>query len=76
MVIEVNLKESANLTLEMFSVDGSLVRHIARTDAQPGNLTFRWDGKNDQGEKVSTGIYYLLVKAGNESTYKSVNFSK
>ncbi len=54
--------------LSVYDATGAWVRTIARGDAGP-EQTFRWDGTNDAGRRVSSGVYYLRLTtdAGHET---------
>ena len=50
--------------LVIYDVTGSRVRTLV-DGAQPvGRHTVRWDGKNDNGVQVGSGVYYYRLKAG------------
>lgn len=50
--------------LEIFSSDGSLVRTIRISERGP-SATARWDGRNEHGKPVASGIYILVAKSKN-----------
>jgi hypothetical protein len=50
----------AGSTLEFFTVSGELVYQ----EAASGYVT--WDGHNQAGQKVSNGIYFYVVRQGNQ----------
>lgn len=53
-----------NSDLRIVTVDGELVRSI-----KVNSRTTTWDGRNENGEKASTGVYLLYaVSSTNEST--------
>ena len=60
MIIE-NLTSSAGIKL--YTISGDPVRDIEYTD-QTGRTV--WDGKNDSGNDVASGIYMLVVKNSGE----------
>lgn len=59
------LGSAANATITIFDVQGRLVRHLLR-DARyrPGWSEVRWDGSNDWGGNVSSGIYFARFITG------------
>ncbi|NIM19213.1 MAG: family 43 glycosylhydrolase [Candidatus Latescibacteria bacterium] len=59
------LPSTTRITLDIFDVNGSLVRRLAdRLDAE-GLHEITWDSRNARGGAVSTGIYfYRLTAAG------------
>ncbi len=53
----------------IYNVAGELIRILKkspkiRPDILDGNTAY-WDGKNESGEKVASGLYIYLVKTGN-----------
>lgn len=51
-------------SLDIFAPDGRLVRHIEGT---PGQATVLWNGQNDAGYLVASGVYFFVASdaAGN-----------
>lgn len=47
-----------NVTLKVYNVRGQLVKTMFEGRKAPGWYTFVWDGRNNRGEMVSTGIYF------------------
>jgi hypothetical protein len=59
------LPKEAPVTLEIYNVLGVKVRTlIAGTTMTAGRHTMRWDGKNEAGSSVTTGIYIARFNAG------------
>jgi hypothetical protein len=60
-------------TLKIYNLRGQLVRMLLDEEKQPGRYTVIWDGKNDKGEEVASGIYfYQLITENNKATKKMV----
>ncbi len=51
-------------TLEIFGVDGRLVRTLVRGETAPGRKHVAWDCQNDAGRDVSAGVYFCKLSAG------------
>jgi subtilisin family serine protease/bacillopeptidase F (M6 metalloprotease family) len=47
-----------NVTLKIYNVRGQLVKTMFEGSKAPGWYTFVWDGRNNRGESVSTGVYF------------------
>ena len=67
--IPYQLSESAEVTLRIYTVNGILVRTLALGHMPAGIYQNRsravyWDGKNDVGESVASGIYFYTLTAG------------
>ena len=66
----VELTEPAAVTLQIHAVDGSLVRTLSLGHKTVGTYQNRsraayWDGKNELGEAVASGVYFYTLTAGN-----------
>ena len=70
------LAEPAEVTLRIYSVDGALVRRLVLGHQPVGiyhskSRAAYWDGRNAQGEKVASGVYFYTFSAGDfEATRK------
>ena len=55
----------------IYNTIGKLIRTIDEGDKSVGTHTVIWDGKNDDGESVSSGVYFyqLRTKVDGESDY-------
>jgi hypothetical protein len=51
-------------SVEVFDVTGRLAREISGYAASPGWLEVRWDGKDRQGNALSSGVYFLRARSG------------
>lgn len=47
--------------LKVFDVTGRLVRTVANRDFGPGLNSVSWDGRNDHGARVATGVYFYRI---------------
>ena len=59
------LAESADVTLQIYNVVGQVVRTLMTAEPQSvGRYQVRWDGMDDRGMPVSSGIYFYQISAG------------
>ena len=63
------LSESAEVILRIYAVNGILVRtlmlgHTSAGIYQSRSRAVYWDGKNDVGEPVASGVYFYTLTAG------------
>jgi hypothetical protein len=71
--IAFELEETSAVSLRIFSVDGTLVRELLRETTVEGSREVVWDGKDNAGRKVASGVYlYRLVAGSNSQTKKMV----
>jgi hypothetical protein len=62
--IEFGLSAPANLSLRIYDAAGRLVRVLAEGNRPAGTYAEMWNGKDDGGRAVSTGIYFYKLDAG------------
>ena len=63
------LPEAANVTLKIFNILGEEVRTLAAGNATSGFYQPEWDGRNNSGKLVGSGVYiYRLVASGSSGT--------
>ena len=62
--IKYDLAESADVTLQIYNVLGQVVRTLVASEAQnAGRYQIRWNGMDDRGVPVSSGIYFYQISA-------------
>jgi flagellar hook assembly protein FlgD len=47
--------------IEIFNILGQRVRTLVDEHLRPGHKLVDWDGKDDSGEEVSSGIYFYRI---------------
>ncbi len=61
--IEYRVATASDVKIQVFNVVGQLVRTLVDERQSPGAYKVTWRGNNDRGEPVSTGLYFLKMKA-------------
>jgi len=64
--IEFNMPREGKLTLKIFNVRGELVRTLIDEVRPAGAVHIMWDGSNDSGSPVSSGVYFYEARTGAE----------
>jgi parallel beta-helix repeat protein len=64
------LSRDATVTISIYNANGQLVRVIALGNKEAGvyitkDKAIYWDGTNNIGEKVASGVYFYQLRAGN-----------
>ena len=59
--IEYAIPRSAFVTLQIFNIQGQLVRMLVNESKQSSRHTVTWDGCSDAGMSVSSGIYFYQL---------------
>jgi PKD repeat protein len=70
--IQYTLRDSGPVQIRIYSVNGQLVRTLREELATPGAYEVRWNGKDDGGRTAPSGIYFVSVKQGTESSQTRV----
>lgn len=58
--------------LKVYDVLGRLVATLVNAVEGPGVHAVRWDGKNDRGETMSSGMYFYQLKSESSVTVKKM----
>ncbi len=67
------LRESGNVSLQIFDVQGRLVRTLADGYFSHGVYNLTWNGSTDRGRNAASGVYFYRLKtARKEFTKKMV----
>jgi hypothetical protein len=74
----VNSRQSQPIptTLKIYNILGKEVRELVNKKQSPGNYTITWDGRNNQGKEVSSGIYFYVLSAGESKEERKMLFIK
>lgn len=62
--IRYSVADRARVSLRIYDVSGRLVRVLADDEKSPGVYTVVWNGVNDSGQIVSSGVYFYRFEAG------------
>ena len=68
--IPYQLAEDASVTISIYNIRGQLVRKLRFGEKQAGYYVDRskaayWNGRNAIGERVASGVYFYILRAGN-----------
>ncbi|UCB53136.1 MAG: SBBP repeat-containing protein [Candidatus Zixiibacteriota bacterium] len=70
--IEFTLAKSGFVTLQIYDTLGRKVRTLVSEELSSGYKSVIWDGKNDDGEDVASGVYFYQLKVGDFSEPKKM----
>jgi hypothetical protein len=62
------LPAAAPVEVRIFDIGGRLTRVLFEGRREIGRHSIAWDGRNDAGTPVATGIYMILVRAGTDQS--------
>jgi hypothetical protein len=60
--IQYRLPGDGSVTLSLFNLRGQLVRTLVQEKQQTGDHSIRWNGENEAGERVPSGVYVYLLR--------------
>ena len=60
--ITYELAKPVNVTLRVYDISGRLIRTIVNDMQKAGRYEVQWDGKNDAGNQVASGMYFLRMQ--------------
>jgi len=69
-MIKFNLRRPADVTLAIYNILGQKVRTLVEGRLKAGPQTLSWDGKNEEGNDLSSGIYFYQLRSGEVSQTK------
>ncbi|MDY0324943.1 MAG: C25 family cysteine peptidase [Candidatus Cloacimonadaceae bacterium] len=68
--IRFSLKEAGPVKLNIYNLKGQLVKSLLDSDMSAGNHQIVWNGKDERGAAVSSGIYLYRMESNN---FKATN---
>jgi WD40 repeat protein len=79
--IPFRLADKSNVTIRIYTPTGKLVRSISPGTMSAGDYSsqsqaIHWDGRNDAGETVSSGVYLYTINAGDFSATRKMLIRK
>ncbi len=63
--IRYEIKAQTHVSLVVFDVQGRQIKTLVNEVKSPGQFTAEWNGTNANGSRVSTGVYFYRLSAGN-----------
>lgn len=74
--IEYQLSTQSIVKLEIFNVMGQKIKTLMNEEKLPGYYNINWDGKNDFGASVNSGIYFIKFSSDKFSEIKKMTLLK
>ena len=68
--ISFSILEKGPVKLVVFDRMGRSIKTLSEGFRNQGNHSIIWDGKNNLGKSVSTGVYYYMLKTNNFTDVK------
>jgi hypothetical protein len=74
--IQYALPEDQHVQLEIFNTRGEKVKTLVNAFKAAGTFQIQWDGSDDQGTLMPTGLYFYKLKAGSFQHIRKMLFTK
>jgi hypothetical protein len=66
-VIKYELPQAVDVQLAIWDLTGRRVRKLVQQQQPAGRYAITWDGRNEQGEALASGVYLYQLRAGDPS---------
>ena len=70
--IQYSVAEAGRVELTIYNVSGQRICTLIDDDILAGKYSEVWDGRNDRGRSVASGIYFYRLRAGSYSAVKKM----
>ena len=70
--LQYSVRTRSHVSIRIFSATGRLVRVLEDRVQEPGNYAATWNGHDENGRSVSSGIYFYAVRAGERIEQRKV----
>ncbi|MGE5175620.1 MAG: FlgD immunoglobulin-like domain containing protein, partial [Hyphomicrobiales bacterium] len=60
--IRYSIATTGKVSLRIYNAGGALVRTLVDTALAPGEYRARWDGKDDSGNRLASGVYFYRIE--------------
>jgi hypothetical protein len=71
-MIDIKIARATAVNIEIFNVKGQRVRTLVNRQMSPGQWRFDWDGSDDRGSDMPSGVYFYRLKAGDNIETKKM----
>ncbi len=70
--IEFSIPSGSEFSLTVYNPSGFLIRNLTANKVEGGFYKITWDGKDNEGRNLPSGIYFLCLKTRNLSIRKKI----
>jgi hypothetical protein len=74
--IRYELKSAAQVTLRIYDLQGQLIRSLVNDYQAAGSHNIHWDGLNENGIAVPSGVYFIRMSADKENISRRIILTK
>ena len=78
---QIHLSETSDVMIIIYNANGQIVRRLELGTVVSGYYTSKskaayWDGKNEAGEEVASGIYFYTIQAGDFTATRKMTITR
>lgn len=71
--VRITVKEHSKIQVAIYNILGKEVKSLLSENLPAGEYTIQWDGKDNEGNDLSGGVYFIQLIAGNyQKTIKTI----
>ena len=74
--IQFTIPNAGSVTIDIYNFTGNLVRNLLNCYKPTGNFSIVWDGKNNDGARVSSGLYFCRMAVNEITITKKMMLTK
>ena len=74
--IKYAIPNAAHVELTIINLSGQVVRTLVNDDLRANFYSVVWDGRNNRGEEVASGMYFYRIQADKFSAIKKLMLIK
>ena len=71
-----SISTRGGVSMKIYDLSGRVVKTLVNGEQEQGYYTIRWDGTDNRGERLSSGIYFINFNAGKLNQTKKVILTK
>lgn len=72
MSVQYNLNDASDMKIEVYDMQGKLVKTLHDGMLGPGQYTSTWDGTNASGAEATKGIYFIKMISGEDIVIEKI----
>jgi flagellar hook assembly protein FlgD len=74
--IRFDVPQESHIRMDIYNILGQRVRTLVNSDMQAGYHTIRWNGTNDMGKPLSSGMYIYRIHSSEFTSVKKLVLMK
>ncbi len=75
-VISFQLAVNSAVSLSIYNMNGQLVRKLVTGEMNAGRHNISWDATNERGQRVASGVYLYIIRAGEFTAQRKLMLMK